>query len=215
MKKLYIGIDQSISHTSVNVLDEDGKTILNESYNISNDFLKFYKDSNKLFDFRKTQAYKTNLIDDNLKRTKKLKDYTKQEKSLLKVSKQKRVSYITIKFNELINKYKDDYEIIVGFENISYGSVGAIADLGILLGSLTSICTINNIKKILVEPTKVKKFATTKGNADKDQMEDAICNEDKELLKSYCPKNSKEVLIGFDNLADSYWISHYIREVKK
>ena len=74
MKKLYIGIDQSLKNTGINIIDENDDILLNTSIPTSNDLLKICKDYPELLDITKTQAFKHGLVDGNGKRTKKVKD---------------------------------------------------------------------------------------------------------------------------------------------
>ena len=198
----YMGIDQSYSHSGVVILNDDGSIQNVYSIMTSNDFLKFYP--NHILDFKKTKAYEIGLIDDDCKLTKKKKDITKPEIELLKISYQDRFSFTTQTLHSIIHDLPQP--ITAGIENISLFSKGAVVDLARLLGAIEHTLQINGIEHQLFPPTAVKKFAR-KGNATKDEMISYVPEEDLEILKSYCPTDKTDKLIGLDNLVDAYWIA--------
>ena len=211
MKKLYIGVDQSLSHTGIVVFENEK---LRNAYSIitSNDFFKFYTKE----DFKSSKAYKAGLINDDMKLTKKKTKLTKQEKKLLNVEPIHRINTIADTFDFLLKRYLDFYKkenIFVCLESISFGSKGMIIDLGKLLGTLERTCYLNEIRWMTVTPQEVKKFATGSGTASKDEMIAAITNEEHlKMLIEACPKNKKGEPDGLDNLADAYHIARFGRE---
>ena len=70
MQNIYIGVDQSFTHTGVSIFKDNG-LVKSVSILTNPDFFKFYNPESE--DFKKTQAYKTGLVDDNMKPTKKIR----------------------------------------------------------------------------------------------------------------------------------------------
>ena len=171
------------------------------------DFFKFYKADEPYF--RQTHAYKVGLVDDQMKITKKKKDLTKDEKDILKVSYQKRISYICDQLTLIFDKYLFDNTCVV-IEDISLGSSGAIVDLARLLGAIERTCQLNEVKHALFRPTTIKKFAG-KGNFGKEEMIAVVPEEDRAILEAACPVNTRNEIQGLDNLADSYHIARFCR----
>ena len=216
-KKLFLGVDSSLKNTGINIIDKNDNILLTTSIPTTNDLLKMYKEYPHLLDITKTQAYKQGLVDSSCKRTKKVKDYSKEEKNLLKVDIQKRMYVINTIFRSILENIINEYpehKIIIGFEGISFGGIGRIDGLARLLGSLEAVCMMYHIKHILFPPTVVKRFAG-KGNFDKDQMETAMSLDDLEILKKNCPKNTKDVYQGLDDRIDAYWISKLLNHTTK
>lgn len=91
----------------------------------------------------------------------------------------------------------------VFMEGVSYGSVGsaALVDLSFLNASIRMILKQRGIKFTIVSPTSLKKFACANGQAEKDIMIDAWKRMDKNI------SNIKDIKV--DDLADSYFLSHY------
>lgn len=201
---LYLGIDQSYSHTGVVVVDECDTIRFIYSIMTSNEANKFYP--NKHLDLKETEAYKTGLIDSQAQITKKRKDLTKPELELLKVQYKERFKFITKELTNIISNLKELDDVTCGIENISLFSKGAVVDLARLLGSIECTLQNNNISHQLYPPTVIKKFAG-KGNAGKDEMIAYVPKADLEILESKCPKDKNGKLIGLDNIVDAYWIA--------
>lgn len=201
-----MGIDQSYSHTGIVVLNELGQIIGVNSIQNSNEVTKFYP--NKHLDFKDCSAFKSGLIGEDCKLTKKKKDITKEEATLLKVSYQDRLKFSTRELNQLVISYSlfSDEGLVVGLEGISIFSKGATIDLARLLGSFETIIQLNDIPYSIFTPTQVKAFAR-KGNATKEDMISYVPEEDLNILKAHCPTDTKGKLIGLDNIVDAYWIA--------
>jgi hypothetical protein len=201
-----IGIDQSFSNTGVCATLND--SILAACViPTTNDFFKFYP--NRYFDFKKTQAYKTGLVDDDMKITKKKSSLSKTELDILKVSQQKRIGYICSILEEFINKIKIENpteQIVFGLESISMGSKGAIVDLARLLGAIEHHIQILGYCHSIFAPTKIKAWAG-KGNFSKEEMIAAVIEEDLTQLKSNLLVDKKGEAIGLNDIVDAYWIS--------
>ena len=200
----YIGLDTSISNTGICVLKDD-EIVLSTSIPVSIDYFKFYDETN----FMNTRAYELGLVTDNFKRSKKLKEYTKEELQYFKVPQQKRIGYICDALDTILKQFPCD-ETFAACENISIRSKGQVVDLARLLGGVEQVLRENGIHHTLFEPTKVKMMAG-KGNFDKDQMIAAVNAEDLEVIKSTCPVDKKEQFVGLDDRVDAYWIAMLLR----
>lgn len=202
MYKYFIGVDQSFSDSGICVLDQNGNIVETTSIPSSPDFFKHYTEEN----FKETKAYKMGLVNDQFKKSKKVKDYTKEELDFFKVEKIERLRLIADTTKTIMEKYQ---EACVTFEAISFGSKGATADLGMLLGYLINECS--HLSPNLVEPTRVKKFAG-KGNFSKEEMIDVVPENDIKIIKTFCPVDTKGRYKGLDNRVDAYWIAKYRME---
>ena len=204
---MYLGIDQSYSHTGIVLLDNFG-TIKNVfSIMPSNEVTKFYP--NQFLDITKIKAYKAGLVTVDAQLTKKKKDFIKDELDLLKVSYQDRFNFITKTLSAILSNLQGS-DISVGIENISLFSKGAVIDLARLLGAIEHTLQSFDLDHQLYPPTMVKKFAG-KGNADKTEMIAFVPIADRAILELNCPKDKNGKLLGLDNLVDAYWIAQLTR----
>ena len=62
----------------------------------------------------------------------------------------------------------------------------------------------------IIPPTEVKKYATGKGNADKEKMYDAFVEENNMLLKSIITPDKKDITSPVSDIVDSYYICKYL-----
>lgn len=120
-----------------------------------------------------------------------------------------RASVIGRRLNQIADEHKPDYIV---FETPSLASKGnATRTLPMLLGSLLAQleCHINRegVKLLTVPPTSLKKFATGKGNAGKDDMVHAVEQSNPELHEQLMamPKSK-----GRYDLADAYWLAQWV-----
>ena len=92
-------------------------------------------------------------------------------------------------------------------EGVSYGSVGsaALVDLSFLNSALRMSLVNMGIPFTIVSPTSLKKFACANGQAEKEVMIDAWKRMDKNIAEI------KDIKI--DDLADSYFLSCYPKEI--
>ena len=94
----------------------------------------------------------------------------------------------------------------VALEGYSYGSKGRVFHIAENTGILKYKFFQNSIPVDIIPPTSVKKFATGKGNADKEMMHDAFHKEtDKNLHKLITPLKGK-VSNPVSDIVDSYYI---------
>jgi Holliday junction resolvasome RuvABC endonuclease subunit len=89
-------------------------------------------------------------------------------------------------------------------EGVSYGSRGsaALVDLAGLNFAIRMTLSGKNIQYNILAPTSIKKFAVGNGSAEKDVMIASWKKLDKNI--------SSIETIKVDDLADSYFIAHYI-----
>ena len=129
-----------------------------------------------------------------------------QEYSVKENLKFNNIYNISLIIKDIIKKYIGD-DIEVYMEGVSYGSVGsaALVDLSFLNASIRMVLKELEVNFNIISPTQVKKFACANGQADKDIMIDAWKRLDKGI------NDIKGIKI--DDLADSYFLSHY-QEVK-
>ncbi|AUR97292.1 ribonuclease H-like domain protein [Vibrio phage 1.238.A._10N.261.52.F10] len=120
-----------------------------------------------------------------------------------------RASFIGKRLVEIIEMTKPDFIV---FETPSLASKGnATRTLPMLLGSLLAqmkdYLAKEDVKLLTVPPTSLKKFATGKGNCDKDAMVEAIREHDTEYYEGLIaiPKSK-----GRYDLADAYWLSQWV-----
>lgn len=120
------------------------------------------------------------------------------------------------KFSNICNICDRIYDIIssigcdnieVYMEGVSYGSIGsaALVDLCFLNSAIRMTLKKMGIKFTIVSPTSLKKFACSNGQADKEVMIDAWKRLDKNI--------SNITNIKIDDLADSYFLSCYSKEL--
>lgn len=102
-------------------------------------------------------------------------------------------------------------EIKVYLEGYSMGSKGRVFDIAESAGMLKHFMWTSGIKYQLVPPTVVKKFATGKGNSDKNQMYDAFLKETgANLMVSMFPgRDRKKVSSPVSDIVDAYYIAKY------
>jgi Holliday junction resolvasome RuvABC endonuclease subunit len=184
-----IGIDPSINSTGICIWDT--KTNKTHYYLIPSKMTKVMKDF---------ESNKITII-----------PYTKLDPKGLDYSSKENIKFdniynISLIIKDILKKYKDN-EIDIYMEGVSYGSVGsaALVDLSFLNASIRMILKELEINFNIISPTQVKKFACANGQAEKDIIIDAWKRLDRDII------NIKGIKI--DDLADSYFLSHY-QEIK-
>jgi Holliday junction resolvasome RuvABC endonuclease subunit len=113
--------------------------------------------------------------------------------------------------SNFINKYAPE---IVGLEGLAFSKFGdATRDLAglqfTLVNYIRHMHTYDSDNLLIVSPNELKKFATTKGNAKKEQMVDSL---PKNVLESFQKQNYKKTT-GLYDVTDAYWIARYTIEV--
>lgn len=181
-----IGIDPSINCTGVCVWDVD------------RDVHKYYMIPSKVT--KKMGSFKHDFVY--------ILPYNKTDSKGLEYSQKETVKFdniynICIKIGAILDLFNPEE---VYMEGVSYGSTGsaALVDLSFLNASIRMELKRRDIKFTIVSPTSLKKFACANGQAEKDIIVDAWKRMDSRI------SNVKDIKI--DDLADSYFLSHYICE---
>ena len=94
----------------------------------------------------------------------------------------------------------------VAIEGYAYSASGRIFHIAENTGLLKYKLYRMSIPVTIIPPTEVKKYATGKGNADKNQMYDAFFEETLMPLKTELAPNRKEVASPVSDIVDSYYI---------
>jgi hypothetical protein len=98
---------------------------------------------------------------------------------------------------------------LVFLEDYALGAKGKVFNLGENGGLLKWKMWKAGVPFHLVGPTVVKKFASGKGNADKDKMYDAFLKETGANLMKEISPDSKKVTSPVSDIVDSYFICKY------
>ena len=94
----------------------------------------------------------------------------------------------------------------VALEGYSYGSKGKIFHIAENTGVLKYKLFQNCIPVDIIAPTTIKKFATGKGNADKEMMHDSFLLETSKNLKKIITPLKKKASNPVTDIVDSYYI---------
>ena len=94
----------------------------------------------------------------------------------------------------------------VSLEGYSYGSKGKVFHIAENTGVLKYKFFQHSIPIDIIAPTSVKKFATKKGNADKEMMHDAFLLETNYNLKKIITPLKKKASNPVSDIVDSYYI---------
>jgi Holliday junction resolvasome RuvABC endonuclease subunit len=94
----------------------------------------------------------------------------------------------------------------VALEGYSYGSKGKVFHIAENTGVLKYKLFQNSIPVDIIPPTTVKKFATGKGNSDKEMMHDSFMAETGKNLKKIITPLKKKASNPVSDIVDSYYI---------
>ncbi|TFG97007.1 hypothetical protein E4H12_09710 [Candidatus Thorarchaeota archaeon] len=124
-----------------------------------------------------------------------------------------RAWFIAEGITEYINEYTPE---IIGVEGLAFSKFGdATRDLAGLQFTLVNYLrhshSYDESNLIIITPNELKKFATTKGNAKKEQMVDSL---PKNVLESFQKQNYKKTT-GLYDVTDAYWIARFVLEVSQ
>ena len=99
---------------------------------------------------------------------------------------------------------------IIYIEDYAMGARGKVFHIGENTGILKYNLMKKDMKYNVIQPTKIKKFATGKGNADKCKMYEYFYKETKyDLLTLYGKKKTKKIASPISDIVDSYFICKY------
>ena len=107
----------------------------------------------------------------------------------------------------LLRTHSVDKVILEGY---SYGSTGKVFNIAENTAVLKYSMWNEELEFEVVPPTVIKKFATGKGNANKEKMYEAFCNENvgSDLRELLTPRSSN-VISPVGDIVDSYYILKY------
>ena len=118
-----------------------------------------------------------------------------------------RFSNIASTFHNAIEEIEPEY---IGIEGYSMGSRGMVFNIGENTGILKYMLYQNLYSFETIAPTKVKKFATGSGRADKVKMCEAFTQETGIDLGELIFNKPNRVTSPISDIADSYWIAKFI-----
>lgn len=130
----------------------------------------------------------------------------------LKSSKDRDIFYRAEEISEQIVSYAHGYNaVMVGIEGLAFSKFGdATRDLAglqfVIVNRLRYSSNYDDSMITIVSPNELKKFATTKGNAKKEEMVDSL---PKNVLESFQEQNYRKTT-GLYDVTDAYWIARYI-----
>jgi Holliday junction resolvasome RuvABC endonuclease subunit len=178
-----VGIDPSINCTGVCVYDD------------VNDTHKYYMIVGKTT--KKMETFQHDHID--ILNYHKL-ETNKGEYQDKEFNKSTNIYRICSLIEHILNVFDPD---LVQMEGVSYGSLGsaALVDLAGLNFAIRMVLMEKNLEFNILAPTSVKKFAVGNGSAEKDVMIASWKKLDRNIT------NITDIKV--DDLADSYFISHY------
>lgn len=109
-------------------------------------------------------------------------------------------------YSDHIMEFLKDCEY-VAFENYAFGGTGMLAHIGESTGILKRELYLRGIKVTTYPPTRIKIFATTKGNADKPMMcKQFLHDEIWEFPKSFYNDKKKCFKSPYEDIIDAYYI---------
>ena len=199
--EIYIGIDQSINSTGINIKKyKDNNLIYEHFYIITNKVTKKalkYSELLNNFDYIVYEKHERSEASDN---------------NEFEMNKLINNIFITNYIIDIIDKNNESDldNFFIGMEGISYqsGQTKSIIDLA-GLSTLIRYRIIeyfnkknNNGDLRIFTPSEIKKFVTGNGNASKDSMVNLFKTSYKDISK--LPK--------IDDIADAYWICTYFKE---
>ena len=98
----------------------------------------------------------------------------------------------------------------IALEGYAYGAKGKVFHIAENTGVLKYKIYQRGIPLTIIPPTEVKKYATGKGNSDKEKMYDAFVEENNMLLKSIITPDKKDITSPVSDIVDSYYICKYL-----
>jgi Holliday junction resolvasome RuvABC endonuclease subunit len=126
-------------------------------------------------------------------------------------SQQERFDFISNWAMNVITKYKPN---AVYMEDYSFGSTGRVFNIAENAGLLKYKMWISKQEFYTIPPTVIKKFATGKGNANKEAMENAFISETSVDVKKQLGLTPSQWNPSSD-IIDSYYICKYGYDIRK
>lgn len=118
---------------------------------------------------------------------------------------EERFNYLS---EEIVTKSLWHWPKKITLEDYSYASTGRAFHIGENVGVLKHKFFTKGVKLQTIPPTVIKKFATGKGNADKQMMQDAFIERTGLDIKSLLQQNENHWNPSSD-IIDAYWIALY------
>ena len=107
----------------------------------------------------------------------------------------------------LLRKNKVNKAFLEGY---SYSSTGKVFHIAENTAVLKYLMWDEELDFEIVPPTVIKKFATGKGNANKEKMYEAFCKENPSVdLRSQLTPRSSNVISPVSDVVDAYFIAKY------
>ena len=116
---------------------------------------------------------------------------------------QERYEFIADKFVEFIEEYQIN---TIYLEDYSFGSHGKVFHIAENAGLLKYKLYKKGVEVNLVPPTVAKKFASGKGNANKNLMYESFVHQ---TGKTFNLEGSKNIGNPYSDIVDSYWLCRY------
>lgn len=94
----------------------------------------------------------------------------------------------------------------IALEGYAYGAQGRVFHIAENTGLLKYKIYQNRIPLTIIPPTEVKKYATGKGNSDKQKMYDSFVIDTNTLLKGIITPDKKDISSPVSDIVDSFYI---------
>ena len=123
--------------------------------------------------------------------------------------------------SELLDWIGDRQTLQVWIEDYAFNATGRVFHIGENTGILKHYLDLRDITYTPVPPTVVKKFATSKGNADKYKMVDAFLKDyppARDWITKFFPRYKPGAILAkspLSDLADAYFIAKYANSTSK
>lgn len=198
MNNLYVGIDPSINSSGVCLIYDDGLQHKEEFFVITPKITKkedALQCSLNNFEYKLYDKHEPNTDDNHENERRKTVNFLRILNIVEEIINDERAKHLRID------------HVYVCQEGISYGSsvrTKSIFDLAGLNYMLRmTVMKYKDYDLIIATPGEIKKFATGKGNANKDMMKDVFAAIHPELT----------VLPKYDDIADAYFMAKYVEYI--
>ena len=123
---------------------------------------------------------------------------------------QQRYENIAAWVMNIVSPFKNEEHYIL-IEDYSFGSKGRVFNLAENCGLLKYFLYRDGYKFFTVPPTVLKKYATGKGNADKQKMYDAFYELTQiDLISVYSKSN--RLVAPITDIVDAFYLTHYMQD---